>query len=366
MNNLLWPSVRVAMFGGAPKGFEVWLKGRNLSCGIGNSQGLDIVIVPMELLVFRLVDIPSANRGVLGGQLGRFLPLSTESLVWTAIEVGQRSFVMAMTAERWAQVIADSPYGMKGKTLFIPSLLPALLHFNWQHGGNGRFALPVGSNFLHTTVVDGSITRIELREDIPDEESTIYNENEPLIQGAALYAMLPNKFNCTLHGRKPVPIVIKRYVALGVILAIAVAFVCYAEVINDTARLQQVNAAISEIRAKSKLVEDIITRNERISVTAEYLTGVNKDYVSPAMILTDISDRLPQNTVLDEFFVEAGNGYISGVSKDVSAVLVVISERPYMEHAEFATPVTRDKEGNERFQISFSVKKIGSASQKGK
>ena len=321
----------------------------------------DAVAVPMDYFVFRLIDIPPENRDVLAGQISRFLPFPDSDVVWHLIPVAGRSFIMAMTGKQWKQIISGLKAGRQKQPFVIPALVAAALYHVWNHDDSEELAVPAGNGYLLMSIKNSSVNKIDFCETLHKEDNkrkvVVYDDDKLIACGAALYPLAPHKFDCDLSGRKPVAALTLRAFASVAIFCCMLLFFLYTVYARDMAMIKKVTDALDIIKKQTGRVETIMSRNEKIETTVEFLEKVNKNYISPYLVLGDIASILPEETYLMEFFIDAGKGHITGVSRDVTAVLETISERFYISTAEFTTPVVRDRKGMERFQISFEVTK---------
>lgn len=315
------------------------------------------VAIPMERFIYRLIDIPPASRKVLSSQVSKFLPMPPEDIIWEVLPVAGRSFLMALPRTDWEQMAAKLRGDRQKPPMLIPSLVAAAVYHYWQHDGNGELALPTDSGCILMGMTNGQLERLELREGPPGEGVTVYGDQEIIACGAVLYSLVPHPFGRHLGGRKPFPRLLEQAVVATGLLCCGLAFLFYTIGGRDVAYLDRVKGALETIKEETRQVETTMLRNQKIETTANFLDTINADYVSPYLVLGDISAHLPPRAFLIDFFIEAGAGYLTGVSRDVTAVLQMVSSRPYIALAEFSAPVVLDKQGAERFQLRFELKK---------
>jgi hypothetical protein len=148
-----------------------------------------------------------------------------------------------------------------------------------------------------------------------------------------------------------------RLLVTAIFLLATGGFLAYSVYSRNMDHLSAVTDSLTAIKKETRQVEAIMARNQKIRTTAEFLVRFNEGYISPYLVLGDITAHLPGDTYLIDFYMDAGKGYMTGISRDVTRDLETISSRPYMGVAEFSAPVVRDQKGNERFQIRFEIKK---------
>ena len=315
----------------------------------------DTVALDMENFVFRLIDIPPGNRKVLAGQIGSFLPFASQDIVWQVLPVEDQSFLIAMNSEKWRE-IQEKLKRKRGRLPFaIPSLVAALLYHLWHHAGNGALAVPAGDRFLLAHMADGRLQKIDYCDTIDHPNVVIYDRQEMLAGGAALYTLIPHGFEGDLNQRKPFPRLFRRAILSTAFACSLTVFFIFSVFQRDMTEFDLISEAITKIKMESRDIERIISRNKKIADTASFVEKVNREYISPYLVLGDITAHLGENTRLIDFFLDAGKGRMSGISRDVTGMLETISNRPYVAKVEFTTPIVRDNVGNERFQINFKI-----------
>ncbi|MEA2082645.1 MAG: hypothetical protein U9O82_00070 [Thermodesulfobacteriota bacterium] len=325
----------------------------------------DTVALDMGNFVFRLVDIPPGNQKVLAGQINSFLPFASQDIVWQVIPVADQSFLVAMNGEKWRQ-IQEKLKGKRGRIPFvIPSLVAALLYHIWHHTGDSVFAVPAGDRFLLAHMSDGYLQKIDYCDTIGHQDVVLYDRQEMLAGGAALYNLIPHGFEGDLNQRKPFPRLFRRTILSTALACSLGLFFIFSVFQRDMSELNLISDAITKIKKESRNIERIISRNQKIADTASFVEKVNREYISPYLVLGDIAAHLGENTRLIDFFLDAGKGRMSGISRDVTGMLETISNRPYVTKVEFTTPIVRDNVGNERFQINFQINRKTMPEQQG-
>ncbi|WDN90717.1 hypothetical protein BuS5_03688 [Desulfosarcina sp. BuS5] len=323
----------------------------------GEGSGPAVLAVSMENFIFRMVDISPDNPKVIAGQINRFLPFAAPDLTWLIIPVAGKSFIIALTRARWREIISGFVKGRKKPPFVIPSIVAAAIYHLWMHNGNGDLAVPVDSGYLLMCMRNGCAEKIEQYATIPDREVVIYDNPELIACGAAIYALIPHNFKTDLGGRRPFARFAIRPLLYAACCAFMTFFFIYSLYSKDLLTLEKLNNSISDIRQKTGSIEAVINRNKNIETTADFLHKFNDEYISPYLVMGDVAVNLPEKTFLTDFFIDAGKGYITGVSRDVTTLLELLSGRAYVSRAEFTTPVVRDAKGNERFQIGFEIEK---------
>jgi len=78
-------------------------------------------------------------------------------------------------------------------------------------------------------------------------------------------------------------------------------------------------------------------------------------------ILSEVTRELPDGTWLTEFELDSGKVHIQGFSKSASDVVGDIDRSPLFANAQFMAPLQSAQNGNERFDLSFDVKRPSDA-----
>jgi len=130
----------------------------------------------------------------------------------------------------------------------------------------------------------------------------------------------------------------------------------------EAARLEGELAAMRPKAAQvEKALADLDGVGRRIAFLAEMADGREE----PLILLRDLTDRLPQGTWLTGLRVENRNLEIDGLSPAANEIFPLLSRDGRFRKVEFASPITRQADNIERFQIraeySPSAEKKGGA-----
>ena len=105
-------------------------------------------------------------------------------------------------------------------------------------------------------------------------------------------------------------------------------------------------ANINRIQARLKEVENKI----------DTINALRQRHLPALSVLRDLSKELPQGAWLDRLALTDKGGEIEGRADSASALIPLIAASPLLKDAAFLSPITKEKDGKERFRIGFKVR----------
>jgi len=114
------------------------------------------------------------------------------------------------------------------------------------------------------------------------------------------------------------------------------------------AQLQTVNEAQAAMEERQHLLADV----DPLTVLAS-----RERVVGAAMILSEVTTRIPQDTWLTTFELKGRNLRLAGLSPDAAAVVKVLSDSPHLAAVELRSSMTAGAgSGKDRFEVTAQVK----------
>jgi Tfp pilus assembly protein PilN len=114
----------------------------------------------------------------------------------------------------------------------------------------------------------------------------------------------------------------------------------------------------AQIRAIAPTVQDLTEQEVELNALSEKyraLSGHLEGTASTLESLRELVRVLPSDAWISAFSLQAGNATISGFSASASEIQRLIEESPLFGSAEFASSVTRNEAGRDRFTLRFIV-----------
>ena len=145
--------------------------------------------------------------------------------------------------------------------------------------------------------------------------------------------------------------------AAAIVLAIAVVFAAY---LRGAAASDSLSAEVDVAGNRAAVVHRLAHEISDVQAQIEFPLAEKR---APFLlrILAELTRILPEGTWLTEFDLDGGKVHIQGFSKSASDVVGDIDRSPLFADAQFMAPLQSAQNGNERFDLSFDVKRPSDA-----
>jgi len=114
----------------------------------------------------------------------------------------------------------------------------------------------------------------------------------------------------------------------------------------------------AEIKAGNKVVaevEALKTGAERIRINANFIRRKKREEPRMLDMLEELTRILPDNTWLNGLQYDEHKLLVQGQSPNATELIEELEDSPYFQDVKFASPITKDANRIERFQISATV-----------
>lgn len=129
--------------------------------------------------------------------------------------------------------------------------------------------------------------------------------------------------------------------------------------IQDRLVLARLDSAITEIEAKGDDVKGLKTKLKSIEERISAIEGTDYRALESLYILNGLASNISKGTWITGFeFSESGIS-VEGYSEQASSLLLSLEQSGVIKEAEFTGPVTKTKDGKERFRMKAKVKAGG-------
>ncbi|RPH52035.1 MAG: hypothetical protein EHM85_04330 [Desulfobacteraceae bacterium] len=115
----------------------------------------------------------------------------------------------------------------------------------------------------------------------------------------------------------------------------------------------------SEIKQLGAEVEEINRTQARIKELENKIDAINTLYrrhVPALSVLRDLSKDIPEGAWLDRITITDKGGDIEGHADSASALIPLLAASPLLKDVAFLSPITKSKDGKEKFRIGFKVR----------
>lgn len=143
-------------------------------------------------------------------------------------------------------------------------------------------------------------------------------------------------------------------------LAVMVLLSCFAWggsiLLHRNLILNRLDRQIKPLAAQVKDVDKIQSNCAIIEKKIRYLNRIRQEHVPRLDILKELSLIIPESSWIQRFNFTAKGLNLSGYSQDASELIPILESSDLFYDAAFTAPITKGKEGQEKFIISLKVK----------
>lgn len=145
----------------------------------------------------------------------------------------------------------------------------------------------------------------------------------------------------------------RQYVLAGLALMLCAATTVV--MLNREAReVEELTVSVNEIRQEAVKSLELRDEIEGLVSQSQYLDQ-RKMQPSIMFILRELTALLPDDAWIAEFDANGTAGRISGFAKDASALIGILDRSSLFQNVSFASPVTHERTGLQRFNIRFDA-----------
>ena len=113
--------------------------------------------------------------------------------------------------------------------------------------------------------------------------------------------------------------------------------------------LKQLTAEVAGINRTQEKLKELENRIEAINT-------LRRRHVPALSVLRDLSKEIPEGAWLDKLTFTDKGGEIEGHADSASALIPLLAASPLLKDVAFLSPITKDKDGKERFRIGFKIR----------
>ena len=126
-------------------------------------------------------------------------------------------------------------------------------------------------------------------------------------------------------------------------------------IVRQRVYLDKLNKEIRRFGVEIGQVEQRRTRCQELEDKITYLNTLNAERRSGLEVLSDISLKTPESAWLNRFTISDNDVRIGGYADSASELLLFLDESTLFKEAVFLSPITKGKDGKERFNIGFKI-----------
>ncbi len=129
--------------------------------------------------------------------------------------------------------------------------------------------------------------------------------------------------------------------------------------IRERYQLRKLNAQIKELEPDISAVELMRTQISQLERKIGVLGNVKKENPSQLDILRELTTIIPENTWLNRLRYRKGKIQLEGYAPSASDLIALLEKSPFFRDVRFPAPITKTREGLERFKVECSMEGTG-------
>jgi Tfp pilus assembly protein PilN len=129
-------------------------------------------------------------------------------------------------------------------------------------------------------------------------------------------------------------------------------------IVRQKLDLNQLNAEIKRLDGEIANIERIQTKCKKLEDRIDYLNAHRGGRLPTLNILKDLSLRIPEGAWVRTFAFSDKGVQIEGHADSASELISLLETSPLFKDVAFLSPITKSKDGKERFRIGLKFKQI--------
>lgn len=113
---------------------------------------------------------------------------------------------------------------------------------------------------------------------------------------------------------------------------------------------------IKQLRAEVASINQTQARLKELENKIDAINTLRLRHVPALNVLQDLTKEIPQGAWLDRLLFTDKGGEIEGYADSASALIPLLAASPLLKDVAFLSPITKGKDGKERFRIGFKIR----------
>jgi len=126
-------------------------------------------------------------------------------------------------------------------------------------------------------------------------------------------------------------------------------------IVRQKLDLSRLNAEIKRLDGKIAHIERIQTECKKLEDQIDYLNALRGVRLPTLNILKDLSQRIPENAWINNFYFSDKEVKIDGYADSASELIPLIETSPLFKDVAFMSSITKSNDGKERFIIGLKI-----------
>ena len=118
----------------------------------------------------------------------------------------------------------------------------------------------------------------------------------------------------------------------------------------------KLNSEIKQLGTEVAGINRTQAKIKELEAQIDAMNTLRQRHVPVLSVLSDLSKEIPDGAWLDRLSITEKGGDIEGHADSASALIPLLAASPLLKDVAFLSPITKDKDGKERFRIGFKVR----------
>ena len=127
-------------------------------------------------------------------------------------------------------------------------------------------------------------------------------------------------------------------------------------VLHQKLTLNRLNAEINRLSVEIAKIDRVQKKCKKLESRIDYLNTLRGGRAHMMDILKDLSERIPKSAWVRKLNFSDKGMQVEGHADSASELISLLEASPLFKDVAFLSPITKDRDGKERFRIGFQVK----------
>lgn len=127
-------------------------------------------------------------------------------------------------------------------------------------------------------------------------------------------------------------------------------------ILHQKLSLNRLNAEIKHLSTEIANIDRTQTRCKKLEDQIDYLNALRGGHTSILNVFKDLSQRIPESAWVRKLTFSDKGVQIEGYAASASELIPLLEASPLFKDVSFLSPITKGKDGKERFRIGFKIK----------
>ena len=163
-------------------------------------------------------------------------------------------------------------------------------------------------------------------------------------------------FSPSPFGRKSVKFGTIRYFVLSGLFILSILAWGGSNILHQKRVSEKLDSEIKQLGTEVASINRTQTKLKGLEDKIDALNALRQRHVPALSVLRDLSKELPEGAWLDRLAITDKGGEIEGSADSASKLIPLLAASPLLKDVAFLSPITKGKDGKERFRIGFKMR----------